>query len=453
MACGELIMNEMPVKLTVGLTRKLASFASSFTLASAPAVVIANAKLAILDCLGVSVFAVKQEIGAATLAFARDQGCMGPCTVWGTGLTASPRDAALCNGILSHGLDFDDRNHSSTFTLAAGLAVAEQHDLSGARALEAFIVGREVRNTLDKLFSDRNSGVGPGARGWHSNGILGPLAAACSAGNALRLDERQMLHAIGLAAGACGALTRDGGTMAKPFRTGHAAATGLTCVLLARSGFSADETVLEGRYGLLEALSPIPDAAIQSLGKDLGTCFHLEGGIKVKPLASCTATHSATEAMLRLRQKHALDPQEVEQIECDLKPYPLLRQHPERGFEGRFSMPFCLAVTLVRGALAPDDFTDELVNDRTVQGLIHRTRHTPGACELVVTLCDGTRLVEDLAPASNLLTPDEINKKFHQCTDDILSPVSPDAVIGMVERLDTLALVRELTQALRTDIR
>ena len=89
----------------------------------------------------------------------------------------------------------------------------------------------------------------------------------------------------------------------------------------------------------------------------------------------------------------------------------------------------------------------------TVQGLIHRTRHTPGACELVVTLCDGTRLVEDLAPASNLLTPDEINKKFHQCTDDILSPVSPDAVIGMVERLDTLALVRELTQALRTDIR
>ena len=104
-----------------------------------------------------------------------------------------------------------------------------------------------------------------------------------------------------------------------------------------------------------------------------------------------------------------------------------------------------MAVTLVRGALAPDDFTDELVNDHTVQGLIHRTRHTPGAGELVVTLCDDTRLVEDLAPASNLLTPGEINTKFHQCTDDILSPVSPDAVIGMVERLETLALVRQLT--------
>jgi hypothetical protein len=94
--------------------------------------------------------------------------------------------------------------------------------------------------------------------------------------------------------------------MAKPFRTGHAAATGLTCALLASSGFSADETILEGRHGLLEALSPLPDAAVQSLGRDLGIKFHLESGIKCKPFASCTATHSTTEAMLRLREKNSI---------------------------------------------------------------------------------------------------------------------------------------------------
>ena len=445
-------MNEMPVGLSIGLTRKLANFASTFTIQSAPPVVVDNAKLAILDCLGVSVFAVAQEIGAATLAFARDNTSAGSCTIWGTGRATSARDAAFCNGILSHGLDFDDRNHSSTFTLAAGLAVVEQNDLPGARALESFIVGREVRNTLDKLFSDRNSGVGPGARGWHSNGILGPIAAACSAGNALRLDERQMLSAIGLAAGSCGALTRDGGTMAKPFRTGQAAATGVTCVLLARSGFSADETALEGRYGLLDALSPIPDAAIQSLGKDLGSRFHLETGIKVKPLASCTATHSTTEAMLRLRQKHSIDPQAVESIECDHKPYPLLRQHPRRGFEGRFSMPFCLAMVLVRGALAPDDFTDDLVTDHTVQELIHRTKHTPGASALTLTLRDGSKLVEELAPPSNLLRPEEINAKFHKCADDILSPGSAGVVVDIVQRLEIWSSVQRLMSALRTNI-
>ena len=294
-------MNEMLIDQSSGLTRKIADFATSFTLRSAPPEAIQNAKLAILDCLGVSILALSQEVGEATLKFARENACPGSCTVWGAKLTLSARDAAFCNGILSHGLDFDDRNHSSTFTLAAALATAEQFDLSGARALEGFIVGREVRNSLDSLFSDRNSGIGPGAKGWHSNGILGPIAAACSAGNALRLDSKQMIAAIGLAAGSCGALTRDGGTMAKPFRTGHAAATGLTSVLLARSGFSSDETVLEGRYGLLDALSPLPPTAIQSLGMNLGQKFELENKIKSKPFASCTATHSATEAMIRTR--------------------------------------------------------------------------------------------------------------------------------------------------------
>src|SRR5215470_4487698 len=241
-----------------GLSQKLAEFAVSFHLEQAPPVVLENAKLAILDCIGVSILATSQEIGAALLNFARENTGKGNCTVWGTGMMVSPRDAALINGALAHGLDYDDRNHSTTYTLAASMAVAEQLDLSGATALEAFIVGREVRNSLDPLFGKRSSGIGPGARGWHSNGVLGPIASASSASKVLGLNLHQTLAAIGLAAGSCGALTRDGGTMAKPFRTGHAAATGLTCALLARSGFTSDETVLEGRYGLLEALGPLP---------------------------------------------------------------------------------------------------------------------------------------------------------------------------------------------------
>src|SRR5262249_55961681 len=157
-----------------------------FSIQSAPALAVQNAKLAILDCLGVSVLAVTQEVGQATLSYARENCGAGPCTIWGTSVTAGARDAALCNGILSPGLDYDVRNHPSTYTLPAAMAVAEQHDLPGMRLLEAFIVGREVRNSLDKLFSDRGSGIGPGAKGWHSNGILGAIAAACAVANALR---------------------------------------------------------------------------------------------------------------------------------------------------------------------------------------------------------------------------------------------------------------------------
>jgi 2-methylcitrate dehydratase PrpD len=228
-----------------GLTQRLAEFTASFSLSQAPAEVLQNAKLAILDCLGVSVVATRQEIGAALKDFARRHAGKGPCTVWGTGISVNARDAALINGALAHGLDFDDRNHSSTYSLAAPLAASEENDLSGDKLLAGFIVGREIRNSLDAIFAHRGSGIGPGAKGWHSNGVLGPIASACAVAKALDTDTRTTLMAIGLATASSGALTRDGGTMAKPFRTGHAAATGLTCVLLAKSGFTADNTALE----------------------------------------------------------------------------------------------------------------------------------------------------------------------------------------------------------------
>jgi len=445
-------MNEMRIEASVGLAQKVADFAHLFTLACAPSVAVENAKLAILDCLGVSILALTQEVGHATLSFARENADRGSCTIWGTGRTTTARDAAFCNGILSHALDYDDRNHSSTFTLAAAFAAAEDRSASGEWLLGGFIVGREVRNSLDKLFSDRNSGIGPGAKGWHSNGILGGIAAACSAGHVLRLDRQQMRNAVGLSVGSCGALTRDGGTMAKPFRTGQAAATGLTCALLAKSGFSADEAALEGRHGLLDALAPLPDAAIQSLGKDLGVKFHLETDIKSKPFASCTATHSTTEAMLRLRSKNPIVPNSVETIECDLKPYPLVRQFPKHGVEGRFSMPFCVAMALLHGRLNADDFTDDNVNDPAIRNLMHRTKHTPGTGKLVVILRDGTQISETLSAPSDLIGLNLVTEKFRRCTVSILREPQIDKVINMITKLESLPSTRELGREIHSSI-
>jgi 2-methylcitrate dehydratase PrpD len=443
-------MNEETPNILHGLSGKLADFTLSLDLSSIPAKVLDNAKIAILDCLGVATLATSQEVGQALLSFARTNTSQGPCTVWGTGITASPRDAAFINGTLAHGLDFDDRNHSTTYTLATAIAVSEQLDLSGAKAIEAFIIGREVRNSLDALFGRRSSGIGPGAKGWHSNGILGPIASACSASKALGVNNQQTLTAIGLAAGSCGALTRDGGTMAKPFRTGHAAATGLTCALLAQHGFTSDETALEGRYGLLEALGSVPEDILASLASDLGAKFQLENEISIKPYSSCTATHNGLEAMLRLALKHSIDPQAVEAIECDQKPYPLVRQRPQRGFEGRFSMAFCLAMALIQRAVNPNDFTDEHVNDPLVQKLMRCTHHTPEAPSLVVKLKDGARLEETLKTPSDLHGWEAVRNKFKDCLSGITQDHNTQTVMDLVSRLESIPSIRLLTKALQT---
>ena len=433
-----------------GLTHRLADFTSSFSLAQAPVQVLRNAKLAILDCLGVSVLATRQEIGAALKHFARANASQGACTIWGTSIVSNARDAALINGTLAHGLDFDDRNHSSTYSLAAPLAATEENDLSGEKLLEGFIVGREVRNSLDAMFAHRGSGIGPGARGWHSNGVLGPIASACAVAKALDVDRRITLMAVGLATASSGALTRDGGTMAKPFRTGHAAATGLTCVLLALSGFSADDTALEGRYGYLDAIGPLPADIIASLGANLGKIFNLDTPIRVKQFASCSASHGGVEAMLRLVGRHPFQPGDVESISCDLKPYPLVRERPTRGVEGRFSMPFCLAMSLIHRDIRPSDFTDENVSDPLVQNLMQRTRHLDRGV-LVVQLRDGRHFTEPLERPTNLIDPSAIEKKFHNCVEGVLPTSQANAVVEAVDMLEHLASVRSLTGYLRKD--
>jgi len=411
--------------------------------------VLENAKLAILDCLGVSVLATTQEIGERLRNFTLAHVGAGPCTIWGTELKAGARDAALLNGTLAHGLDYDDRNHSSTYTLAATFAVAESSLATGRIALEAFIVGREIRASLDRLFSSRNAGIGPGARGWHSNGILGPIAAACAASKILKLETEQTLSAIGLAAGSCGALTRDGGTMAKPFRCGHAAAAGVTAALMAQQGWTSDEEALEGRYGLLEAVGPLSESILDTLGSDLGIEWSLSQELRIKPFASCTATHSGLEAMLRLVQRKQIDPADVEEIECDLKPYPLVRQRPARGFEGRFSMPFCLANAAVYARLAPEDFTDARLAEASIQNIIRRTVHRSGSEILTVTLKNGSKLSEPLQHPSNYCDLAQVSKKFVRSVSGVLSNEHAQSIMGHVAAMEEMSNLRPLTRLLQ----
>jgi 2-methylcitrate dehydratase PrpD len=443
-------MNDTLHPSILGLSRKIAGFTHGFRLEQAPASVMANAKLAILDCLGVAVLAGTQEIGDCLRRFARANVVSGNCTVWGMEIQSNARDAALLNGTLAHGLDYDDRNHSTTYTLASSIALTEGANAGGREALEAFIVGREVRASLDSLFSHRGSGIGPGARGWHSNGILGPIASACSASKALKLGTTETLAAIGLAAGSCGALTRDGGTMAKPFRCGHAAATGVTSALLAREGFTSDETALEERYGLLEAVGPLSEQILVSLGKDLGTLWDLGHSLRIKPFASCTATHSGLEAMLRLVQRDKIAPGDVEAMECDLRPYPLVRATPTRGYEGKFSMPFCLAVALLYGKVTPDDFVNERLHEPRIQELIGRTRHLPKEEVLTVTLKNGKKLSEPFQPPTNLTEQSQISEKFAQSLSRVFSPERTRAIADHVMRLEELTSIRVLTDLLRT---
>src|SRR5438105_1029967 len=120
----------------------------------------------------------------------------GPCSIIGSMRTASPAGAALVNGTLAHGLDFDDTHavsitHASAVVVPTALAVAESEGVSGRDVVTAIVAGYEAIARLGM--------AAPGAfhaRGWHATSACGTLAAALTAGTLLRLAVRRLPGAV-----------------------------------------------------------------------------------------------------------------------------------------------------------------------------------------------------------------------------------------------------------------
>jgi 2-methylcitrate dehydratase PrpD len=85
--------------------------------------------------------------------------------------------------------------------------------------------------------------------------------------------------------------------------------------------------------------------------------------------------------MLSLVEEHDLRPEDVETVECHLRPKysELLMYHdPETGLEAKFSMEYWMARAILDRRLGLRQFTDEKVGDPRSRELVKRVRLVPG---------------------------------------------------------------------------
>ena len=112
--------------------------------------------------------------------------------------------------------------------------------------------------------------------------------------------------------------------------------------------------------------------AFDRLGAPWGIEQH---GLCIKVHSSCGYTHRAIDGALRLRVLHRIEPGEISSIRVGLVeahrailPFDVARTPAE----ALFSAPYTVALALIRGAVAPADFTDAAVSDQVVQALAAR---------------------------------------------------------------------------------
>jgi len=447
------------------ITEKLARFVVETPLDKIPASVLQGARDALIDTIGVAIAGTLEPIADIALAWLNDIGAKPQATFWGRPLRTSPAEAAFVNGMCAHALDFDDslpslRGHPSPTMVPAALAVAETVGASGAQVLAAHALGLEVAGKLGRAM-----GHGHYLRGWHSTATIGAFSCTAAAARLWKLDVQQLRAAWGLTASQMSGLVRNFGTMTKPFHAGHAARIGVLSAWMAKHGFTADMSIFDGKNNVLDTYAGEDGVPFAEVVERLGSPWEMiEPGIYVKRWPCCYCNHRPIGGLLALIEKHGIKPQEVNAIEIGFPPgsdTALVSQNPTTGLEGKFSIEYVAAATVLDGKLTLETFTDAMVQRPAVRALMAKSRRyrieDQGVFSGVVgyndIAIDTTRgrfeMRVDKVPGSPAapMTPQDRIEKFLDCASRVLGEPGAKHLLGLLERCSELADARELVRA------
>src|SRR2546428_3177658 len=457
----------------MGLTQEVASFVAKTRYRDIPHEVIHLARGFILDGLGVALAGSTDECSRIVQAQIRQMNGREESTILGTSLSAPLAKAALANGVAAHAMDYDDTQlstskegvyglltHPTTPVLAAVLAVGEKKKVGGQEFLLAYILGVEIECRIADAINPRHY-----QSGFHSTATMGGLGAAMAVGKILRLKEEALVRAMGIAASMASGLRENFGTMTRPLRAGRAAENGVTAALLTQAGFTAATNILEARRGFYNAMAGGYDES-KITGRLGRPYFMQEPGISIKPYPSGSLSHPAQDLILDLVKKHDLHAGDIEAIEVGTNsnvPNALIYPMPQTALEGKFSIPFCMAIAVLERKAGIAQFRDRKVRDPKVVELMKRvTLYVDQELEALgydqvrsrirIKLRDG-RTIEGRADVARghpvkPMSWAEIGEKFRDCAQLVLSKRNTEEAIELVGNLDRMRSLSPLIGAI-----
>ena len=325
-------------------------------------------------------------------------------SIIGRGMKTDVLSAAFVNAVSAHVLELDDGHRGAQIHLGAvifptALAISEAYDLTGKEFLEGVIVGYEVGILLGQLVNPNHRN-----KGFHTTGTIGTFIAGVVASKLLKLDEGQILNALGLCGTqAAGLLESDhGGSMGKVLHAGKAAYNGILSAFLARNGFTGSGTILEGDEGFLRAMvldeetQDISDFSFENALKDMGKVRVRDIYFKKYPF--CRHLHSSIDTALKLKASIGDEYDHIENIA--VKTYSVAAEHdnfrPRNIEELKQSLPYAVAIALVVGEVGVDD-----INQLIEYGLLDN-----------YSTVDNVNSIKNLANKMIIISDDKLNELY-----------------------------------------
>jgi len=347
--------------------------------------------------------------------------------------------------------------HTTPEVVPPALAIAERDGASGKALLLAVAAGLEtsVRIALGIDYPAFR------ARGWHSPGVVGPFGGASALGKLLGLNAEQQRNAFGLAGSQSAGTFAHWGTPTIKFHQCRGALSGLLAGLLAQQDFRASTEILaHPDGGIFNAYSDggKPEIVVAGLGKHW---MFEQIALRLWPAAS--SIQGAMTGLFALIEKHDLRPENIAGLRVGLSKavYDMHGALPwSDKFKALLSAPYIMSIILHDRRCWLEQFEPKRFQDPTVDTFTRERVRV-----VMDPTLQGTAAVVDVRTNSGQtftdrrtcakgdpddpLTRAEIQDKLRTAALGLLTREKVERTITLLDRLEDLADVRELTAALR----
>jgi 2-methylcitrate dehydratase PrpD len=378
------------------------------------------------------------------------------------------QNAALCNGILGHGQDYDDTHtesvvHPSAALVPAALALAERQHASGRDMLTALVAGLEtsIRIAMPALNKFH-------LRGMHTTSVATTFGTAMMAAKLQKLGLQKTIEAVGIGGSFASGLLEciPAAAGAKRLHAGWGAFCGILSAQFAQGGYTGPATIFEGKLGVYNSFLRGEEYDLDVIFKGMGRRWETLD-VRPKLYPCCHYLQAFLDCAAALRKKHALRPDDITDISCRIaqgavnivcEPW-AKKLDPGTGYDARFSLAFAVAVMLAKGKAGVAEFSTQSFGDPVIRGLMGKVRYMvdpryevkdmPGWVE--VTLRDGAKRVWEIPEVrGNMRHPialEELLEKYHANTACIGREAASrvaDAVLALDEADNLDAIMAQL---------
>jgi 2-methylcitrate dehydratase PrpD len=438
------------------ITKELAYFLHGIKYEDLPQKVVESAKFSILDSLGCQAGLSKMPWSQQIYKTIQEMGGVAESTIIYYGYKTNAENAAFVNSAFNHGHEIDDTylgipTHPRAAIIPAAVALGEKERITGRDLILAVVVGHEASLRI---------GLGVARslikRGHHPPVAIGPFGAAALAAKIYNFTADEFHNVLGVAGSFAGGLleyTQAGGSV-KRVHCGIPAQGGLRAAHLARNGITGPPTVVEGNKGFCKVFAGEYnfDRILQDMGKEWTIL-----DVSTKIYDCCHYVHAHIDATKTLLEENSIDPDSIETVVAKTSEQGKVHMgvivEPPDILGAQFSIPFSLAMTIIKGSNGFGDYTEADLKDPRLLDLSRRVklevddemeRLHPAVFGGVVELHlkDGKRysnkVIYQKGHPKNPLSSEEYKNKFRLVTKLALPEDQTEKALSLVESLEDL---------------